>query len=164
MIHIVQSVDEKICERWCFTISELPCEFPQIAHTGLYEIITVRLGCQKFCARWVPKMLMGAHKMQIVASTLTFSKRYHKDGDKFQSHHTSNILTVSIQVTSDETRVSFVNVETKAQPKQWMHTHSPNKPKHLNKHSLPAIKLMTAVSRDRKGVLMVEFVQQEATV
>jgi hypothetical protein len=29
----VQSVDQKICERRCFTLSELSCEFPQISHT-----------------------------------------------------------------------------------------------------------------------------------
>jgi hypothetical protein len=28
---LVQSVDQKICERWCFPISELSCEFPQIS-------------------------------------------------------------------------------------------------------------------------------------
>jgi hypothetical protein len=43
---LVQSVDQKICERQHFTISE------------------VRLGHYKFCARWVSKMLMGAHKTQ----------------------------------------------------------------------------------------------------
>jgi hypothetical protein len=31
----LQSVDQKICERWRFTISELLCEFPQISCTGL---------------------------------------------------------------------------------------------------------------------------------
>jgi hypothetical protein len=40
----VQSVDQKICERWCFTISEFSCEFPQVSCTVHYEIITVRLG------------------------------------------------------------------------------------------------------------------------
>jgi hypothetical protein len=35
---LVQSVDQKICERWRFTISELSCEFPQISCTVLYEI------------------------------------------------------------------------------------------------------------------------------
>jgi hypothetical protein len=60
---IVQSVDQRILERWHFTISELSCENPQISCTVLYKIITVRLGCHKFCARWVPKMLTGAHKM-----------------------------------------------------------------------------------------------------
>jgi hypothetical protein len=46
-----------------------------------------------------------------------FFKRYHKDDDEFLNH----IATV------DETLVSFMNVETKEQSKQWMHTHSPKK-------------------------------------
>jgi hypothetical protein len=66
-------------------------------------------------------MLTGAHKTERMASTLTFLKRYHKGGDEFLSH--------IVGVTSDETWVSFVNVETKEQSKQWMHTHLPNKPK-----------------------------------
>jgi hypothetical protein len=70
---LVQSVDQKFCERWHFTISELLSEFPQISHTILYEIITVRLGCLE--------MLMGAHKMQGVA--LALLGQYHKDDDEF---------------------------------------------------------------------------------
>jgi hypothetical protein len=48
---LVQSVDQKICERRRFTISEPLCEFPQISRTLLCEIITVRLGYGKFCTR-----------------------------------------------------------------------------------------------------------------
>jgi hypothetical protein len=51
-------------------------------------------------------------------------------------------------VTGDETWVSFVNVETKEQSKQWMRTHSPNKPKKFKKMS--ARKLMASVFWDRK--------------
>jgi hypothetical protein len=70
---LVQSVDQKICERWCFTISELSCKFPQILCTLLYGIIAVSLGYHhKVCTRWVPKMLTGAHKMQRVALALPF--------------------------------------------------------------------------------------------
>jgi hypothetical protein len=68
-------------------------------------------------------MLMAAHKTQRMASALTFLERYHKDGDQFLSH----ILWVS----GDETWISIVNVETKEQSKQWMHTCSPNKPKNF---------------------------------
>jgi hypothetical protein len=50
-------------ERRRFTISELLCEFPQISRTVLYEIITVRLGCHKFCTRCFPKMLTCANKI-----------------------------------------------------------------------------------------------------
>jgi hypothetical protein len=106
---LVQSVDQKIYERRCFTISELPCGFPQISRTPFYEIITVRLGYHKFCVRWVLKMLTGAHKMQRMASALTFLEQYNKDDDEFLSH--------TVQETADDTWVSFVNVETKQQSK-----------------------------------------------
>jgi hypothetical protein len=69
---LVQSVDPKICERWVFTISELPREFQQISRTILYDIITVRLGYCKFCARWVLKILTDGHKTQRMALTFTF--------------------------------------------------------------------------------------------
>jgi hypothetical protein len=56
-----------------------------------------------------------------------------------------------------------VNVETKEQSKQWMHTHSPSKPKSLNK-CLYARKLMAVVFWDRKEVLVVEYMQQGTTI
>jgi hypothetical protein len=74
-----------------------------------------------------------------------------------------NFLDHIIRVTRDKTWVSFVNIETKEQSKQWMHTHSPNKPKKF-KHCLPARKLKTTVFWDRKGVLIMEFVQQTTIV
>jgi hypothetical protein len=91
---LVQSIDQKIYERQHFTISELLCEFPQILYTVLCKIITIRLGHHKVCAKLVPKMLTGAHKMQRMALALTFLERHHKDGDEFFSH--------IVHVTSDE--------------------------------------------------------------
>jgi hypothetical protein len=55
-----------------------------------------------------------------MAWALTFLERYHKDGNEF--------LNPIVRATGDETWVSFVNVETKGQSKQWLHTHLPNKP------------------------------------
>jgi hypothetical protein len=55
-----------------------------------------------------------------------------------------------------------VNVETKDQLKQWMHTQQ-NKPKNF-KPTLSARKLMAAVFCDRKGMIMVEFMQQGTTI
>jgi hypothetical protein len=63
----------------------------------------------------------------------------------------------------DGTRVLFVNIETKGQSKQWMHIHSPNKLKKF-KQTFSARKLIAAVFCDRKGVLMVEFMQQGTTI
>jgi hypothetical protein len=54
-------------ERWRFTISELLCEF----HKFHSLFCTSLPGYHKFCARWVPEMLMGAHKSQRMAATLT---------------------------------------------------------------------------------------------
>jgi hypothetical protein len=55
-----------------------------------------------------------------------------------------------------------VKAELKEQSKQWMHTNSPNKPKKFK--CLPARKLMATVFLDRKGELMVEFMQQRTTI
>jgi hypothetical protein len=54
-------------------------------------------------------MLTGAHKAQKMASTLILLEQCRKDGDEF--------LNEIVRVTGDETWVSFVNVETKEQPK-----------------------------------------------
>jgi hypothetical protein len=67
--------------RWYLTISELSCEFPQISCTVFCDIITVRLGYHKFCARWVPQMLTDAHGTQRMASALTFLEGCHKVDD-----------------------------------------------------------------------------------
>jgi hypothetical protein len=56
---LVRSVDQVICERQRFTFSQFLCVFPQILHTVLYEIIAIRVGCNKFCARWIPKIFDG---------------------------------------------------------------------------------------------------------
>jgi hypothetical protein len=97
-------------------------------------------------------MFMGVHKMQRMVSTLTLLEWYHKDADECLIHI----------VTGGEIWVSFLNVETKEQLKQWMHTHSPNKLKNCKHMSYR--KLIAAVFWDRKGVLMVEFVQEGTTV
>jgi hypothetical protein len=81
-----------------------------------------------------------------MASALTSLERHRKDGDEFLSH--------LVRVTSDETWVSFLNVETKEQSKQWLHTRSQNNPKKFKQ------KLMATVFWDRKGVLTVKLMQQ----
>jgi transposase len=44
---LAQGIDQKICERWHFTVSELSFEFQHISRTVLYEIITYMLGYHK---------------------------------------------------------------------------------------------------------------------
>jgi hypothetical protein len=70
-----QSVDQKFVKDSGLQFQNFRVNFHKFSHTLLYEIITVRLGCHKFYARLVPKMLTGAHKTQRMASTLTFLER-----------------------------------------------------------------------------------------
>jgi transposase len=81
-----------------------------------------------------------------------FLERYHKDGDEFVSH--------IVRVTVDETWVSFVSVETKEQSKQWMQTHSSNKPKKFEHTSSACQK----ADDNYFLVLMMEFMQKGTTV
>ena len=50
-------VEQRLRRKRRFTISELSEEFPQTSRTILYRIVTERLVCHTFCARWVPKQL-----------------------------------------------------------------------------------------------------------
>jgi hypothetical protein len=106
---LVQSVDQKTSEKYCFTISELLCEFPQISQTVLCEIVTVRVDHHKFSTQLFPKMLTGARKMQGMALALTFLEQYDKTGNEFFNH--------IVQVTRNEIWVLSMNVETKEQSK-----------------------------------------------
>jgi hypothetical protein len=70
----------------------------------------------------------------------TFLESCQKDGNEFLNH--------IVRVTRDETWVSFMNVETREESKQRMHTHSPNKPKKFKKC---ARKLIATIFWDRTG-------------
>jgi hypothetical protein len=75
------------------------------------------LGCHKFYARHVPKMLVGVHKMRRMVSA------FYTADDEF--------LNYTVEAAGDGTWVSSVNVETKEHSKQWMHTDSPYKMEHV---------------------------------
>jgi hypothetical protein len=64
---LVQSVDQKSVKDGVSQFQNFPVNFNEF-HALLYEIITVRLGYHKFCARWILKMLTVAHKTQRMAS------------------------------------------------------------------------------------------------
>jgi hypothetical protein len=90
-------------------------------------------------------VLTGAHKVQIMASGLTSLELYHKNCNEFFSHN----------ITDDETWVSFRNFEME----EWIHIHSSNKMKKLNRHCLLSRKQMGTLFLDRKGLLMLKFMQ-----
>jgi hypothetical protein len=62
-----------------------------------------------------------------MTSALICLDSYHEVCDGVLSH--------IVRVTSDGTRVSFLDVETKEQSTQWMHTRSSNKPNEFKAES-----------------------------
>jgi hypothetical protein len=99
---LVQSVDQKLCER----------QF-QNFHVNFHKyhaVFSKRLSCV------LRKMdSENAHGCPPNAENdfgFDFLERRHKDGDGFLSH--------IVRVAGDETWVSFVNIETKEQTKQWI--------------------------------------------
>ena len=121
---------------------------------------------ERFCTKlsqktWLPQVLcqMGAKNAHWCSQNtkkgvgFDFLQCYHDEGDEF----------LDKTVTGDETCIKFVNVETKERSRQWMHTHSLNKPRKF-KQSLANGKLMATVFWDRKGVLLIEFMEPGTTI
>lgn len=150
---LIQRVDEAIRENRRFTISELSDSFTEISRSALYTIVSEKLQYHKVCARWVPKMLSDHHKTQRMEASLMFLQRYHNEGETF----------LNKIVTGDETWVHYETEETKEQSKQWMHSHSPSKPKKF-KRTFSNRKCMATVFWDRNGVLLVEFMERGTTI
>ncbi|XP_014274957.1 protein GVQW3-like [Halyomorpha halys] len=55
-------INDKIRENCRFTITELSEHFPQISRSLVLQIVVEKLGYQKCCARWIPKILTENHK------------------------------------------------------------------------------------------------------
>jgi hypothetical protein len=126
----VQSVDQKICERQRLRISGFGVNFHKfhllfstsLSQAGLSTSFAQNGFRKCSCVR--------TKRREWLRLLQAFLERHHKECDEFLNH--------SVPVTDDdETWVPFVSVETKEQSKQWMHTHSPNKPKKFKR--LPEI-------------------------
>ncbi|GFX12267.1 histone-lysine N-methyltransferase SETMAR [Trichonephila clavipes] len=113
---LIKEIVEKILFFCNYTILELSQQFPNIYRTVLYETVKTTLGYWKFCTRFVPQMRLEIHKTSLMGATLEFHSLYHTEWEDF----------LNKIVTSDETWVVHVNVETK-QFLVWDHTDSPTR-------------------------------------
>ncbi|GFR05332.1 uncharacterized protein TNCT_255141 [Trichonephila clavata] len=98
--------------------------------TTLYELVTVKLGYRKLCARWVPKMLTEEHKKKRMGSALDFLARYAEAGEKILH----NI------VTDDETWVYHHTPESKQQSNGAIRIHK--KPRNAKLRFQQKLKLL----------------------
>jgi len=148
----LQETEGEICSNQCVMIRELHHIIPEVSKTTIHEPVPEELGYRKLCACWVPKMLTDDHKTKRMGSTLKFLTRYAQEEDEF----------LNCVVTGDETWVFHYTPESKQQSLQWHHTHSPRRKKF--KTSISVKKIMVSVLRDRKGILLVDFMPPGATV
>ena len=98
------------------------------------------------------KLFSEERKAQRIGTALSFLECYDREGDAFLD-----------QIVTDETWVRCVNAETKLQSMQWGHTASPKKPTKCCQ-TLSTRKFMATVFLDKRGLLLVEFLERIATV
>lgn len=149
---MVQKIEENLLSDRRITIDDLHELCPEISRTVVHEIVSDRLKYRKLCARWVPKMLTEEHKNNRVSAAREFLERYETEGETF----------LNSVVTGDETWVYHHTPESKRQSMQWRHTHSPSAKKCKTQQS--AQKIMASVFWDRKGLLLIEFLERGETI
>jgi hypothetical protein len=115
----------------------------------IYDIITVRLGCHKFYARCVLKMLTRAHKTQRMASAFVdffraISQRWRWI---YHSHRTKQVTKPGFHLWMLKQKIS--------QNSGCTHIHQTIRKKFKQTDGSCFFFLL-----DRKGVLVVEFMQQ----
>jgi hypothetical protein len=97
-------------------------------------------------------MLTDDHKTKRMGTALNFLVQYHNEGDEFLNHI----------VTEDETCISHVTLDNKPQSMQWQHSASPKAKKF--KQTLSARKIMCSVFSERRGILLIDFMNQGTTI
>lgn len=69
---LLNKVNEKVPENHGFTMSELFEHSSEVSRSLLHERVSEKLGYYKFCACWVPKMLMYYHKSKRMSLAIVF--------------------------------------------------------------------------------------------
>ena len=116
---LVRAFEEKIRDYRRFATTSLSLHFPQISWLLLHQIVSGKVKFRKWCANWVPKLLMEEHKLEQQATTLDFLTQYSEEGENFLKH----------VVTGNETWVSHEAPKSKQHSMEWRHTSSPTKTK-----------------------------------
>ena len=89
------------------------------------------------------------HRMQIFQDLLN---QYESEGDSFLDRI----------ITGDETWCHHYEPESKRQSMEWRHVNSPSKKKFKTLPS--AVKVMCTVFWDRKGVILLDFLEPRQTI
>ena len=145
-----ERLDQLICANWQITIREL-CTALNIGFSAL-ETMVATLEYRKVCTRWVPQMLTQEHKEHRVQVFPDLLNQYEVEGDSF----------LECIITGDETWCHHYKPESKQQSMEWQHVNSSWKKKFK---MLPSVgKVMCIVFWDRKGVILLDFLEPGQTI
>ncbi|GFW90335.1 tropomodulin [Trichonephila clavipes] len=110
---LLQRKVETICANRRLKLKELHQIIPEVSMTTLYEVVTVKLGYRKLCARWVPKMLTVEHKKKRMGFALDFLTCYAEAGDEFLDHIvTGDEMWVLVEALKQNKTLISLNVES----------------------------------------------------
>ena len=116
------------------------------------EAMVATLEYRKVCTRWVPRMLTQEHKEHRMQVCQDLLNQYEPEGDSFLDRI----------ITGDETWCHHYEPESKRQSMEWRHANSPSKKKFK---TLPSAgKVTCTVFWDRKGVILLDFLEPGQTI
>ena len=148
--YLFYGLDLLIRANWRITVNEMRAELD--VGVGAIETMLASLGYNKVCARWVPRMLTQEHKDHRRAVSQELLDRYVAEGDAFLDRI----------VTGDEIWCHHYEPESKRQSMEWRHSGSPTSKKFKTQPS--AGKVMCTVFWDRKGVILLDFLEPGTTI
>ena len=146
-----EHLDQLIRANWQITTMEL-CTELNIGFSVL-ETMLATLECRKVCARLVPRMLTQEHKEHLMQACQDLLNQYKAEGNSFLDR---------IIIIGDKTCCHHYEPESKRQPMEWRHMNSPSKKKFK---TLPSAgKVMCTVFWDRKGMILMDFLEPGQTI
>ena len=122
-----------------------------ISAGSVSTIIHERLGMNKVCSKWVPRLLTSVMRADRRACSDELLAMVEAEPDFFKR-----------LVTGDESWVHHYDPETQAEAKEWRHPGSPRPCRQRAKSS--AGKIMLTVFWDVQGVLLVDFLAHKQTI
>jgi len=116
------------------------------------ETVVATLEYRKVCARSVPFMFTQEHKEHRMQVCQDLLNQYEAEGDSFLDRI----------ITGEEACCQHYEPESKRQSMEWRHVNSPSKEKFKTQAS--AGKVMCTVFWDRKGVILLDFLEPGQTI
>ena len=167
-----QRVDALVREDRRLKVREM-ASILELSKTTVHRLVHDTLGYRKVSARWVPKMLTDAHKLQRLNVSQYLLNLCEADGISVGAPVIGpggdNGVYIDIDrdflehmITGDETWVHHVTPETKRDSMTWKHPGSPPAKKFKVQQS--ARKLMATVFWDRHGILLMDVLMPGQTV